>query len=149
MQVRSKPVDLDPLLNSIQAEPMTRAEIANRSGLTYNQLRKQLPKLVQSGACNSSCASIGFKALLAISLASRARAAFQAKLKHRPHFDAGFDLFAETSCDRSDRGSSPYPMPPQSPGQIVAASRHSHRLLPRRGAASWNRRSDRHGCPST
>jgi predicted ArsR family transcriptional regulator len=50
MQVRSKPVDLDPLLNSIQAEPMTRAEIAKRSGLTYNQLRKQLPKLVQSGA---------------------------------------------------------------------------------------------------
>lgn len=49
MQVRSKPVDLDPLLNAIDSEPLTRAEICERSGLTYQQLRKQLPQLIQRG----------------------------------------------------------------------------------------------------
>lgn len=51
MQLRSKTVDLEPLLNSVRKsnEPLTREEIANRSGLTYQQLRKQLPKLIQSG----------------------------------------------------------------------------------------------------
>jgi hypothetical protein len=49
MQIRSKPVDLDPLLSAIDSEPLTRAEICERSGLTYQQLRKQLPQLIQRG----------------------------------------------------------------------------------------------------
>jgi hypothetical protein len=49
MQIRSKHADLEPLLNSVSTEPLTREEIATRSGLTYNQLRKQLPQLIRRG----------------------------------------------------------------------------------------------------
>jgi hypothetical protein len=56
---------------------------------------------------------------------------------------------SEIMQGRSDRGSSPWSRPRQSPGQTSRARPNFHRLPPKPGVGSLNRRRDRPACRST